>query len=158
MKHELQMHSTEQQQERLRKRVQTLNTEPSLTQQHFKDDCDINNIINKYEKTGQLPLSNKVGRYADYSELTDYQGMLQTIQDAQDAFMELPALIRSKFRNNPGEMINFLQNPNNREEAIKLGLVNPQPNQSMATNDKQIQTNNDKSQSQQTPTSQPVLS
>jgi phage internal scaffolding protein len=39
--------------------------------------------------------------------------------------MALPAQIRSRFDNDPAKLIDFLENEQNHDEAIKLGLVNP---------------------------------
>jgi hypothetical protein len=38
--------------------------------------------------------------------------------------MALPANIRSRFDNDPAKLIDFMENPANREEAESLGLVN----------------------------------
>ena len=45
----------------------------------------------------------------------------------QDDFMELPAQLRSRFNNDPAELIDFLGKEENREEATKLGLVAAKP-------------------------------
>jgi hypothetical protein len=37
--------------------------------------------------------------------------------------MALPADLRARFSNNPEELINFLDNPENKDEAIRLGLL-----------------------------------
>ena len=37
--------------------------EPSLAQQHFKDECDINNILRQFNITGLLPESPLSPRY-----------------------------------------------------------------------------------------------
>lgn len=106
-------------------RVVTHNTEPSLSQQQFKDECDINNIMKKYQSTGQFThLTSKQGQYADFSEITSYQDMLHTVQYAQDAFASLPADMRLRFRNDPSYLLDFIQDPKNYEEALSLGLVN----------------------------------
>lgn len=115
-------------------KVMTINNEPSKTQQQFKDECDINNIIKKFQNTGEFTHRAKnPGMYGDFSNITDYQGMLHTIQQAQDSFMTLPALTRKKFDNDPGELIKFLKDPSNTEEAIKLGLVEPKQQQTQQT-------------------------
>lgn len=106
-------------------RVQTINIEPSMTQQQFKDECDINNIMRKYKQTGSIPnLRMTAGQYADVSEVQDYQGMLDTVIAAQNAFMTLPAEARMRFQNDPAQLISFLQKEENYDEALKLGLVN----------------------------------
>ena len=38
--------------------------------------------------------------------------------------MTLPADLRKRFSNDPGQLLSFLENEDNRAEAIKLGLVN----------------------------------
>lgn len=108
---------------RLRTKVQSIFTEPSMTQQQFKDEVDVNKIIAKFKKTGQIShLSNRTGTYGDFSEIPDYQQMLHTIMDANEKFAQLPSQLREKFSNDPQNLINYLQDPKNTEESIKLGL------------------------------------
>jgi len=115
-------------------RVQTINTEKSLTQQQFKDQTDINNIIAKYKKTGELVhTSRKLGIYADVSNITDYHSSLQKVLDAQNAFSTLPSHIRLRFHNNPEELLRFLQNPENISEGITLGLLEQTPESKQKT-------------------------
>jgi phage internal scaffolding protein len=42
---------------------------------------------------------------------------------AQDEFDRLPAQIRARFDNDPANLIEFLENSDNRPEAEALGLV-----------------------------------
>jgi phage internal scaffolding protein len=104
--------------------ISSINTEPTLTQQQFKEQCDINNIIKHYTQTGELPLSKKVGQFLDVSNVQDYQTALQTVFDAQKAFDNLPSHVRSKFHNDPNNLLAFIEDDSNYEEAIKLGLLN----------------------------------
>lgn len=135
--------------------VETVNQEPTLAQQQFKDECDINNIMKRYADTGQLThLRNQTGVFADFSEIPDYQGSLNRVLDAQNAFMQLPAEVRTRFRNDPGYLIDFLQDPNNYDEALKLGLVNErQKTEVQKTNDlnEQKQTGVKKAKTTSTP-------
>lgn len=127
--------------------VETINEEPSMTQQQYKDECDINNIMKKYTSTGQFThVTSKKGIYGDFSEIKDYQGMLDTVMMAQDAFATLPAEVRSRFRNDPGYLLDFLQDEKNYDEALKLGLVNEKI---AASNDEQkLKPNDDKAAKQ----------
>jgi phage internal scaffolding protein len=97
--------------------------EPSLTQQHFKDETDINNILRQFNVTGLLPENALSPRYGDFTGINDYQSALNAVIAAEDGFMALPADLRARFSNNPEELINFLDNPENKDEAIRLGLV-----------------------------------
>lgn len=97
------------------------------TRQEFVKDCDLNRIVDKYTKTGVLPFQGreKLGIYADVSELPDYKSALDFVMSARDSFAELNPNIRKRFHNNPQELLEFLSDSNNDEEARKLGLVKP---------------------------------
>jgi phage internal scaffolding protein len=97
--------------------------EPSLAQQHFKDECDINNILQKFNVTGLLPQAPLSPRYGDFSGIGDYHTALNRVIAAQDEFESLPAQIRARFNNDPAQLIEFLQDETNRPEAEDLGLV-----------------------------------
>jgi len=97
--------------------------EPSLAQQHFKDECDINNILRQFNITGLLPEAPLSPRYGDFTGIGDYHTALNRVIAAQDEFEALPAQIRARFDNDPANLIEFLDDVNNRPEAEKLGLV-----------------------------------
>lgn len=97
--------------------------EPTLTQQQFKDETDINNILRQFNVTGLLPESPLSPRYGDFTGIVDYQSALNAVIAAEDGFMTLPADIRASFGNDPEQLINFLDDPANKDQAIKLGLI-----------------------------------
>jgi phage internal scaffolding protein len=49
--------------------------------------------------------------------------MQNTLIAAQNAFKTLPASIRKEFNNDPSQVIDFLNNPANKDKAIELGLI-----------------------------------
>jgi phage internal scaffolding protein len=95
----------------------------SLAQQHYKEECDINTILQKFNITGLLPESPLSPRYGDFTGISDYHTALNRVIAAEDEFMALPANIRAKFDNDPAQLIEFLEDEKNRPEAEKLGLV-----------------------------------
>jgi len=106
------------------KRVITLNKEPSRTDQSFKKECDINNIMRKYRATGQVAhLSARKAVYGDFSMYGDYQDCLNKAIGAQELFNALPADVRKRFGQNPQQLLDFVADASNRDEAIKLGLI-----------------------------------
>lgn len=105
--------------------------EPSLAQQHFKDECDINNILRQFSINGLLPESTLPPKYGDFTGISDYKTALDRVIAADEEFMNLPATIRARFNNDAAELIQFLDNDQNREEAVKLGLL--EPNQDLST-------------------------
>lgn len=97
--------------------------EPSLAQQHFKEECDINTILQKFNITGILPEAPLSPRYGDFTGIGDYHTALNRVIAAQEEFEALPAQIRARFDNDPAKLIEFLDDEANRPEAEKLGLV-----------------------------------
>lgn len=97
----------------------------SMTEQCHKNDCDINTIIRKYDKTGLITHVNQaVARYGDFTLVNEYQENLQMVINAQVAFDELPAHIRKKFGNDPGAFFEFATDPSNLDKMIEFGLAN----------------------------------
>lgn len=97
---------------------------PSFTQQHHKKDCDVNNIIKKYDKTGLITHVNHMkAQFGDFSEVMDYQEAQNVLIGVQEHFMQLPSYVRKQFDNDPETFMNFVSNPDNADEMIKYGLA-----------------------------------
>ena len=101
--------------------------DPSLAQQHMKDECDINVIVERFGVTGLLPQTPVSPQYGDFSGVTDYHSALNQINATMDDFMALPAQLRVRFDHDPVKLLEFLENDQNRDEAIHLGLIDGQP-------------------------------
>jgi phage internal scaffolding protein len=99
--------------------------EPSLAQQQFREECDINTIMERFGRTGELIAPVRMPQYGDFDGVNDYHSAMNAIVDAQQNFDALPAKLRARFSNDPAEFIDFCMNEENREEAIRLGLVEP---------------------------------
>lgn len=98
--------------------------EPSLTHQSMSEACDINNIMKRYEKTGIIEhVVTHKGDYADFSDSSDYLESLLKVTEAQDMFNSLPADIRAKFANEPANFLDFVDDPTNRPEMARMGLL-----------------------------------
>jgi len=97
---------------------------PSQAKQEFKQECDINNILNRYRATGIIEHVNRYqGEYADLGEPCDFQTAQNIIIEAKAAFESLPAAIRKRFDNNPHEFLEFVHDPKNRPEMAEMGLL-----------------------------------
>ncbi len=104
-------------------RIQTINDLPSKTDTQFKDDVDVNYIIDRFSKTGQLTHTNHQNMtYQDLSELEDLPTTLNLINKTKEQFHKLPAEKRKLFDNNPNTYVEFLSNPSNAETLQKIGL------------------------------------
>ena len=102
--------------------------DPSLAQQHMAEECDINNIVERFGVTGQLPDAPAyMPTYGDFTGIGDYRQALDAVSQANDAFMSLPANVRERFDNDPALFVDFCSStdPADRSEAIELGLIPP---------------------------------
>jgi len=95
---------------------------PSRTQQHQRDESDINVIVRRYMKTGVLPAAVLSPFYAEFEESLSFQDAQAKIVAAREAFSLVPADVRARFQNNPALFHDFVIDPANKEEPIKLKL------------------------------------
>lgn len=107
--------------------VISINDQPSRTQQHYKKECDINFILQRYHAHNILPdLIKQNPQFGDFSTAPDYQEALNRVVHAQNQFEALPSKIRARFSNDPSEFLEFATNPENLPEMVKMGLA-PEP-------------------------------
>lgn len=102
-------------------------TEPTMTIQSEKDNCDINVIMNRYATCG-TPLPYRTDGvqpvYADVSELGDYMENYQRCKQAEEMFNNLPSALRKELDNNPANLLPFIQDEKNKERCYEYGLLN----------------------------------
>ena len=97
--------------------------EPTLAQQQFRDETDINTILERFGRTGELIVPVNVPEFGDYTEVGDYHSAMNMILEAQSAFDALPARIRKEFDNDAGRFVDFVMDENNRDKAVEMGLI-----------------------------------
>jgi len=106
------------------RRVAMYFTDPSLTKQAYKDECDINVIMTNWEKSGVLTHTPRTqGEYRDLGSSFDYHAACNQALAAQAAFDSLSGTVRARFSNDPGRFLDFVQDPRNIPEMISLGLA-----------------------------------
>ena len=104
----------------------------SLTQQHFQEETEINNILRSHDRNGIISHIHKgQAYYGDFSEITDLQDALDKIKLAQQEFMNVPSEIREQFQNDAGRFYTFASNSDNLDEMIKMGLAKPKTSDAM---------------------------
>jgi phage internal scaffolding protein len=103
--------------------------DPSLTQQQFAEESDINNIVDRFMKTGHIPNAASMPQYADYEGVFDFQTAMNVVRQADENFMRMDAKVRARFHNSPQEFLEFFANPDNAQEAVRLGLAVPHAKQ-----------------------------
>lgn len=100
--------------------------DPSLTQQQFKDECDINYIVEQFGVTGKLPIVTVQPLAGDFSGIDDYQSAVNAVKAAEQNFMALPSKIRARFGSDPKKFVDFCLDPGNIEAVREMGLA-PRP-------------------------------
>src|SRR5262245_43276128 len=102
------------------------------TKQSFKDECDINVIMRRYEKTGVLTHLRKV--QPEFADCTgrDFNEAMNLVAEARTAFAELPSSVRDRFDNDPAKFLDFCQDEGNLDEAGELGLLSRQGMEKLA--------------------------
>jgi len=108
------------------RRVSFITDAGSVVEGHHKNDVDINNVMKKYRLTGFLESNAKEAQYGDFSNSTDFHDMKNRIIEAESDFSKLPSHLRTRFNNDPGQLLSFLDDPQNLSEAQELGLC-PKP-------------------------------
>lgn len=100
----------------------------SRTKQAFKDQVNVNKIMKKYQKGQMIDHFTTVQPfYGDVSEIGSYQEALALVMRADELFSAMSSEVRDRFRNDPANMISFLADEKNRDEAVKLGLIRERP-------------------------------
>ena len=96
--------------------------EPTLTQQHFQKECDVNEMLRKFGASGELP-SKEGSFYGDFSDGSSFQEAMDFVLSTQNQFDQLPAACRDRFGNDPAAFLDFVSNPENKVHFASLGLV-----------------------------------
>lgn len=95
---------------------------PSKTKQSEAESCDVNRIMARFEKTGELPVVVDPGYFADVSEVGDYLAVQERLREATTLFAQLPLKTREKFGNEPAAFVDFISDAKNVPEFAALGI------------------------------------
>lgn len=97
-------------------------------QQNQKDQCDINKIVGRYQRTGSIThIAKAISEFGDFSEVGDFFTAVTKVQAAQEAFDSLPAKVRSVVDNDTVKFVEFVENEKNFDECVELGLLDARP-------------------------------
>lgn len=107
-----------------RKRVVYSSDRPSLVKAEFQKESDINEIMKKYKRGNLAQFVDAFGdRYGDFISAPDFMNMQIAIAEAQQMFDMVPASIRKMFGNDARDFLEFVQNPENKDDLKDLGLL-----------------------------------
>lgn len=93
------------------------------TQQNAKDDCDINIIIKRHTRTGNIShLNPATPLYVDCTQVRDLQGAIQLVEEAEDNFATLSASVRKACENDPIQFLQMIQTQEGVDILDEAGL------------------------------------
>jgi len=97
--------------------------EQGRTRQEGAADADINNIVNRWLKTGTVPMVRR-GQplFGDFTEGQDLQDTMDRVLLAQAEFEKLPARVRRLVDNDPAQFLDALNSEEGRELLQAGGL------------------------------------
>lgn len=113
-----------------RKRVQVNCGTESRTKQQVAGATDINQIMARFEQTGvhnPQNLNQRQKAFLDVSEIGDLRTVLERVRIAEEEFLKLPAKTRAYFKNDPVQLVEFVQDAKNYSIAKELGLLKTMP-------------------------------
>lgn len=97
----------------------------SRTQQHQKDETDINGIVKRFRVTGLLPQGIRRPTYGDFDSVTDFRSAMDAVIAAEKSFASLPSEVRKKFDNDPAKFVDFCSDERNLDAMREMGLAVP---------------------------------
>lgn len=105
------------------KKRPVITCDDGLTKQSMRDETDINLIMAKYQKTGMINFVNsRKGEYMEVPDV-DFQTAMDAVVQGNQMFADMPSNLRKQFNNDPGQFMDFVHNPENKEAMYELGLA-----------------------------------
>ena len=100
--------------------------EESRTEQHHKEEVDINNIVRRHAGQQELIASIQSLQSYQFDDVTsnDFQEHMNLLLKAKDSFYKVPNEIRKQFDHDPAKFLDFVYNPENKDKLIEMGLAN----------------------------------
>lgn len=112
-------------QERVRPKVD-FSKDKGRTKQAFKDGCNVNRIVKRFRRTGVMDervMNRRQAAFGDFSSVGDFRELHDRILRAKEEFDSLPSDVRVRFKNDPGELVSFVDNPENFKACVEMGLL-----------------------------------
>lgn len=97
--------------------------------QEYVKDCDINSILQAWALGYPINTTDEQRQFFATPEHFEFdlRDKLEKGRQVEESFKELPVHIQTRFNHNPFDLIDFLANEANYDEAVKLGIIDPKP-------------------------------
>ena len=102
-------------------------TGAGTTQQHYKAECDINNIMRRFNAGQEITHVNPATpQYGAVGAQTFTEAMF-LVKDTEREFYKLPSEIRKEFMNDASLYLDAISDPDQAGKLRELGLLPPEP-------------------------------
>lgn len=110
------------------KRVYAPSDDTLVTRQSFKNECDIQQILKQYQRTGVIThIAAARPTYMDLPTDLDYQRSMNTMLIAEEAFLALPASVRDRFGNDPQRFLAAFSDKTQEAYLREMGFLREAP-------------------------------
>lgn len=125
----------------LRRDVSIDCSSPIITDQSYKNECDINLIMANYAKTGLLSHVTTIQpKYVDNSIIPNLETAFDIVNAAEESFYSLPPDIRRLMDNDPSQLEIFISDPKNQRILTENGILIEKPtNTTQKESDKKVE-------------------
>lgn len=106
-----------------RHRVRLACDGPSRAKQSFKDECDVNQIVASFQKTGLITHVAKHAPRYGYASSLQFRESIELIRQGREMFAELPSSTRKEFDNNVEDFLDWAQDPDNADRLDAIGKL-----------------------------------
>lgn len=94
----------------------------SLTRQSEVKDADINEIVRRFVRTGQLPVIERPPLVGDFTNVGSFSDAMELVLRAERSFDMLPADVRKRFDNSPQAFLAFMEKAEEKD-LKELGFL-----------------------------------
>ncbi len=93
--------------------------EDGRVKQSFKDETDINKILQRAQKTGTIShLTKHAAKYGDFANFDFFEAQLM-LTKGREIFDDLPSEIRTEFNQSQAAFFAYVNDPANTEDLLK---------------------------------------
>lgn len=97
----------------------------SMTQQHWAEATDINNILIRYQETGIIEHVKEYGEHYGDVDGTTFKEAMDIVANANSMFEELPSSARNAFDNDPAKFLDYVNEitEDDAPDLVQMGLM-----------------------------------
>lgn len=106
-------------------RVQIHFDDEPMTKQYFKDECNVNNIVRRFQQDGVIPVTTNVAPQYGHAPNLEFKEALDLVLSGRQEFASLSDSVRQGFGNDENRYFQFLDTYQRDPTAYDALLSSP---------------------------------